>query len=225
MNEKGRRIITLRKKGKTYGEIAETLNLPRSTVGWWLRGVKLPKYIEKQILRKSKEKWRNNINEFNKIHSKIRSQEAAKIREDIKKKASKEIRSLSKKDLRLVGSALYWAEGSNHRNSLRFANSDPMMIKIIMKFFREICNISDEKIKARIHLYPQTNQLKATSYWKNVTDLSRNNFQTPQIQISRASKRKRPINTLPYGTLHLTICSTEKACIAKGWVRGIYEKI
>ena len=34
MNEKGRKIIALRKKGKTCGEIEKTLNLPKSTVAW-----------------------------------------------------------------------------------------------------------------------------------------------------------------------------------------------
>jgi len=226
MNKKGQRIIDLRKKGRTYTEIANTLKVPKSTVAWWLRGgVKIPKSLEKQMLERSRKKWRRNINEFNKVYAKIRSEKAAKIREKYKEKAAKEIKKISKKNLRLIGSALYWAEGSNHRNSLRFANSDPMMIKVIMKFFREICNIPDRKIKARIHLYPQTNQPKAINYWKNITSLPKCNFQTPQIQISRASKRKRPINTLPYGTLHLTICNTEATCRAKGWVRGIYERI
>ena len=50
MNEKGQKITTLRKQGKTYGEIEKILQLPKSTVGWWLRGIKMPKAIEKQTL-------------------------------------------------------------------------------------------------------------------------------------------------------------------------------
>jgi len=226
MNEKGRHIIALRRKGKTYGEIEKILGLPKSTVAWWLRGIKLPKSIERQILERARKKWSKSITDYNKIYAQIRSEEAAKVREDIKKKASKEIKTLTQKDLKLVGSALYWAEGSTkNRNSLRFANSNPMMIEVIMRFFREICNITNKEIKARIHLYPQTNQIKAISYWRRITNLPKKNFQKSQIQISRASKRKRPINTLPYGTLHLTVCSTKKACIVKGWIRGIHEKI
>ena len=37
-----------------------------------------------------------------------------------------------------------------------------------MRFFRDICEVPDEKIKARVHLYPQTNQSKAIEYWKSL---------------------------------------------------------
>jgi len=227
MNEKGQRIISLRKKGKTYGEIVNILKLPKSTVAWWLRGgVKIPKSLEKQMLERSRKKWRNNINEFNKVYAKIRSEEAARIREDIKKKASKEIKNLSKKDLQLIGCALYWAEGTKkNRWHVCFSNSDSEIIRIMMRFFREICKIPDEKIKARIHLYPQMDQQKTTNYWKKITALPKKNFNKSQIQVSRASKSKRPRNTLPYGTLHLTAGNTKMACRVKGWVRGISEKI
>ena len=226
MNEKGQKIITLRKQGKTYGEIEKILKLPKSTVGWWLRGIKMPKTIEKQTLERCRKKWRKNINDYNRINGKIRSEIAAKIREGYKEKAAKEIKSVSKNNLKFIGSALYWAEGgTKNRHCLRFANSNPKIIKVIIKFFREICNIQDEKIKARIHLYPSIDQQKATTYWKTITGLSKNNFHPPQTQISRSSKRKRPRNTLPYGTLHLTVCSTQLACQVKGWIKGISEKI
>jgi len=227
MNKKGQRIINLRKKGRTYTEIANTLKIPKSTVAWWLRGgVKIPKSLEKQMLERSRKKWKRNIDRFNKIYGKIRSEEAAKIREGYKEKAAKEIKILSKKDLKLIGSALYWAEGgTKNRNSLRFANSNSMMIKTTLKFFREILDIPNEKIKARIHLYPHINRRGATNYWARITRLPKKNFQKPQVQISRASKGRRSRNTLPYGTLHLTVCSTELTCRVKGWIRGISERI
>jgi len=222
MNKKGKRIIALRKKGKTYGEIAEMLNLPKSTVAWWLRDVKISKSLQKQILEKSREKWRKNITAYNKVYAKIRSREATRIREKYKEKAAKEIKNLSKKDLKLIGSALYWAEGNTkNRHCIRFSNSDPLMIKAMIRFLREVCKIPDEKIKARIHLYPGINQQKTTNYWKKITRLPKRNFHPPQIQVSRASKGKRPRNTLPYGTLHLRAGNTEITCKVKGWIEGI----
>jgi len=119
MNEKGRRIIALRKKGKTYGEIIKTLKLPKSTVAWWLKNIKISKSLQRQILKRSKEKWIKNITNYNRIYSKIRSEEAARIREQFMEKASKEIKSLSKNDLKLVGAALYWAEG-NTKNKIGY---------------------------------------------------------------------------------------------------------
>ena len=225
MNEKGRKIITLRKQGKTYGEIEKILELPKSTVGWWLRGIKMPTIIEKQTLERCRKKWRKNIADYNKTYAQIRSHEAAKIREEYKESGAREIKKLTKKDLKLIGSALYWAEGNiKNRHLLRFANSNAEIIRIMMKFFRETCKISEAKIKARIHLYPVMDQRKTTNYWKKITGLPKKNFHTPQVQISKASKGKRPKNTLPYGTLHLTAGNTETACRVKGWIMGISKK-
>ncbi|PIR06695.1 hypothetical protein COV54_02290 [Candidatus Jorgensenbacteria bacterium CG11_big_fil_rev_8_21_14_0_20_38_23] len=230
MNEKGQRIIVLRKRGKTHSEIAKILKIPKSTVGWWLKGVKMPKAIRKKILEKSREKWRKNIQSYNKYYGKIRSQEAAKIREGYKEQGfqeiSKEIKKLSKRNLKLIGTALYWAEGNTkNRNRLQFGNSNSLMIGVVMRFFREICNIAEDKIKARVHIYPGINYRKALSFWSQITKLPKSNFYPPQIQVSRASKGKRLRNTLPYGTLHLTVNNTELACRVKGWIQGISEKI
>ncbi len=225
MNKKGRLIIALRKKGKTYGEIEKALKVPKSTIAWWLKDVKIPKTTQDKILEKSRKKWKKNITSYNKIYAKLRSQEAKEKREKIENETSKEIKNLSKKDIQLIGCALYWAEGNKKNKwNLRFANSDPAIIKIIMRFFQEICALPKEKIKARIHLYPEINHLKALNYWKKITSLPGNNFQKSQIQISKASKGKRPRNTLPYGTLHLTAGNTKITCKVKGWIKGISNK-
>jgi len=226
MDEKGRRIIALRKQGRTYGEIEKTLKLPKSTVAWWLRNVRISKVLQKQILERSREKWRKNIQTYNQFYSKIRSQKATKIRDEYKKRAAKEIKKLSRKDLKLIGAALYWAEGNiKNKNRLQFGNSNPLMIKTVMRFFRDICNIPDERITARVHIYPGIDYQKVLNFWSKLTKLSKKNFKGPQIQVSRASRSKRPRNTLPYGTLHLTVNNTELACKVKGWIEGISEKI
>jgi len=226
MKEKGKKIILLRKKGKTYGEIEKILNLPRGTVVWWGKKVKLTKKEKKIILDKSRKKWRKNIVGFNRINAKIRSDKAREIRDAITLKAKRKIDRISKKDLLVIGTSLFWAEGSkSHRWHLCFANSDSEIIKVMMRFFREICHIPDEKIKALVHIYPGLSYKKVLTFWTKITKLPKENFWKPQTQISRASKRKRDRNTLPYGTIHLTVGNTEIASQVKGWIQGISEKI
>lgn len=213
-------VIALRKKGRTYSEIRKVYNIPKSTLSDWLKNVKISLRIRKAMKGRSYEKWKKG----NEIFIKKRIKDAAKARERYKKKASKEIKSLSAKDLKLIGSVLYWAEGSNkNRNCLRFANSNSEVIRIIMKFFREVCHISDKKIKARAHIYPGNDYSKTLKFWRKIVKLPSKNFYKPQIQVSRASKGKRKRNTLPYGTLHLTAGNTEIASKVKGWIRGISE--
>jgi len=216
------KIIALRKLGKTYSEIRAIYNIPKSTLSEWLHDLKVSPKIKAKIKKRAYKKWIEN----NRRNAKIRAKKAAELRENYKNKGIKEIRNVSKKDLKYIGTALYWAEGStSNRNSLRFSNSNPLMIKTMMKFFREIYNIPDEKIRARIHLYPGIEGRKATNFWMKVTNLPRANFHPPQIQVSKASKGKRPRNTFSYGTLHLTISNTALTCRIKGWIQGISEKI
>jgi len=223
---KKERAINLRKKGKTCGEITTILNVPKSTAWSWIKNLVLSEKIKKQILKKSQIKWRKNINKFNKVNAKIRSEEAKKIRDADTSKGKKEIYQISKKELLLIGASLFWAEGSkSHRWHLCFANSDPEIIRVMMRFFREICHISDEKIKGLVHIYPGLNYKKVLNFWTKITNLSQNNFYKPQIQISRSSKGKRDRNTLPYGTLHLTAGNTVITSRVKGWIQGISEKI
>lgn len=173
-----------------------------------------------------KEAFGRGLLTYNKIHGKIRSREAAKIRNEIEKKSSKEIKKLSFSDLKLIGSALYWAEGgTKNRNRLQFSNSNPLMIKVAMRFFRKVCCAPDNKIKALIHIYPGMNYKKALDFWRKITKLPKNNFYPPRIQISRASKKKRPRNTLPCGTIHLTILDTKLACMVKGWIIGMAKNL
>lgn len=220
------RAIKFRKQGRSYREIAQALKISKSTAYDWGRKVKLSKTAKERIEKKIKEALRKGLAVYNRVYGKIRSEEAAKIREKIKERASREIKRLSKKDLKFIGAALYWAEGNTkNRNRLQFGNSNPLMMKAALRFFREICNIPDDKIGARIHIYPGINYRKALSFWSQIAKLPKSNFYPPQVQVSRASKGKRPRNTLPHGTLHLTVNNTDLACRVKGWIRGISEKI
>lgn len=210
-------VIALRKGGRTYKEIRKIYHVPKSTLSNWLKNVKIPLKIKKQMQKRQRER--------NVILGEIKRGRAQKLREKFQNEGRRDIKRISIKDLRFIGAALYWAEGGKNKNQLRFSNSDPGVIKTMMNFFCKVCNISKEKIKVRIHLYPGINQEKATNYWKGITGLPRKNFHPPQVQVSRASKGKRPRNTLPYGTLHLTVCDTAIASKVKGWIQGISEKI
>jgi len=215
--------IHLRQNGKTCGEIISILSAPKSTVWSWIKDIRLSNKIKKQISEKAKQKSRENIIHYN---TKIRPVEAAKIRDTWTEESKKEIGGISNESLKLIGTALYWAEGNTkNRNRIQFSNCDPLLIKVAIKFFRETCRVLDDKICARVHIYPGMDYKKVMKFWSKTTNLRKKNFYPPQIQISRASKGKMPRNTLPYGTLHLTVLSTELASRVKGWIQGIAEKI
>lgn len=212
------KIISLRKQGKTYGEIREIYNVPKGTLSDWLKNIKISTEAKRKIQQQTYKRWKR----ANEIFIKKRIQEAWEKRTEIQNKAQREIKKVSSNDLKLIGAALYWAEGNQkYRNQLRFSNSNPEIIKIIMEFFRKVCKINNEKIKGKVHTYPKTNYNKTRDFWTKLTKLPKKNFYKPQTQISKASKRKR--NTLPYGTLHLNAGNTESMCKVKGWILGIVK--
>jgi hypothetical protein len=211
-------VIILRKSGRSYREIRNIYPIPKSTLSDWLKDIKIDPKIKTELEKRASEKLKEE--------AKKKKEKALKLREAIMDKAKQKIKKIGKKDLLLIGTALYWAEGNiKHKNRFQFGNSDPSIIKLMVKFLREVCNIPMERIKARVHIYPEMNYSKIINFWSRITKLPKKNFYSPQIQVSKASKGKRAKNTLPYGTLHLTVNNTELACKVKGWIQGICENI
>lgn len=214
--------ISLRKQGKSYNEIAKILKAPKSTLSLWLRNIKMPVEIERKFWDETRKKWARSITEFNKKQAEAARQRAKTLQEN----AAKDIGALSKKELLLVGTALYWAEGyKKSRWTLAFSNSDPIMIKLIMRFFKEIFDVPKEKIRATVQIHPNVTSEKAINYWSRISGIPKNYFLKSYSRITPSSKQKRPPNTLPYGTLRITIYDTRLINIVKGWIQGISEKL
>jgi hypothetical protein len=136
--------------------------------------------------------------------------------------AKKDTLLLSSRELLLVGSALYWGEGSKaNRNVASVANSDPELIKVMMRFFREVCGVREEKFRGHIHTFSHLNKKQAERYWSFVTKIPLKQFYKTYSKPSIASKGKK--DSLQYGTLQIYICDTNVAMTIKGWITGLKE--
>lgn len=215
------RAIKLRKQGKSYNDINRLIGVPKSTLSYWLKDVKLSKKVENSIIKKARRKWAKNITEYNIKRAKI----ARKNRLKMQDSASKEISKLSKKDLKLIGTALYWAEGYKKTNwQVLFCNSDPEMVKIMIRFFREICKIDKNKFRPNVQIHLNISENTAKKYWSKIVNLPVNSFKTTLYQ-SKASKGRRPKNSLPYGTFRLGINDVKLVNKIKGWITGLYKNV
>lgn len=212
----------LRKKGLSYNEINKVLNVSKSTLSTWLKDMPFSQSIKRNKIIEAKKIWAKNISEFNKKRSLAYQSNLKKQLEE----CSKEVPKIDKKALFWLGLALFWAEGGKREKwMVRFTYSDPKMIKIMMRFFREICNVNSEKIKLRVHLYPEMNENKIIQYWSKITNVLTDNFYKSQIQVSKSGSGKRPKNRLPYGTLHITILDSSLIKKIKGWNLGLIKRI
>ncbi len=125
----------------------------------------------------------------------------------------------------MIGSALYWAEGYKKQQNTNspcicFANSDPAMILLFLRFLREIIEVPEKRIRLSIQIHPNLDKKSIVNFWASITDISQERIRTKRCK-SRASKGKRPKNTLPYGTADVRVSKRQYFFKIRGWIDGI----
>ena len=155
-------------------------------------------------------------------YNRFKHEEAVARKSGIFDMACKDIGSLSKRDLKLIGIALYWAEGykTDLARDVEVVNSDPLMIKLMMKWFREICDVPEDKFKIRIQIHNASNVEDGIRFWSRITGVPSDQFTKSYIKISPSSTGKSG-NRHPYGVCHVRIANTDLLAKIKGWVKGL----
>lgn len=206
--------IVLRKKGFSLCEIAEKLGVAKSSVSGWVRGVVLDSKIQKKLHKRS---FSRDAIEKRRT-SRLLGEKQKRIQ--IILGAEKEIKKITKKDLRIIGTALYWAEGGKRRaGSARVSNSDPYLILFMMRFFREICEVPEKKFRGQIHTHSHLNVRKSECYWSELTGIPVSQFYKTYAKPSKASLHKK--DTLPYGTFDINVPDNKVFLRLMGWIRKI----
>ncbi len=215
--------IKFRKEGNSYKQISEKLSVPKSTLSCWLSNLKISNKAKNKIAGRVYEKSVLALIKRNKAQTAL-AQEKADL---IKKEAEEEVKKFLHDSLFVAGISLYWAEGykkgdkGSKYKSVDFTNSDPEMIKMIMKFFRKYYGVSDDRIKIQLMAHPNVNINKAIKFWIKITSLKKNNFTKTIIIVSSASKGKRNFNCLENGTIHLRIFDVKLFFKTIGWINGL----
>ncbi len=210
------RARKLRAQGLSLREIVARTKYAKSSISGWIRDIVL---TNKQISRLKSNQDQGRAKAAN--HPNSSRLKWAGIRQGIIDSAKKEISlTCSLEKLKLVGSALYWAEGyTASRNLFVFANCDPAMIKLMMLFLKKVCNVPRSKIRGRVNIHPHLDIKLATKYWSNISGIPIRYFHKPLLAVSRASKQKR--KTLPYGTFRIVISDVFLCSRIKGWIEGL----
>ena len=186
----------LRSTGYSYNMIHERLGISKSTLSEWFKNK--PFTPNKDVLQRIQY---GPIRSAEKSHNR-KVQEVLGLR-DI---GAREIGHLTKRDLQILGLGLYIGEGSKTQEIVRIINADPDVIRLAMKWFREVVGLTDNNITVSIHLYPDNNIEQCLAFWRKVTKLQAKNFRKTQVD-TRQDKSAIKRNKLPYGTAHITIVS------------------
>lgn len=149
----------------------------------------------------------------------------------IKEKSIKEIGNITKRDLWMLGLGLYLGEGSKTYEITRIINSDPAIVKLAIKWFKDLCMLENKNITVALHLYPDNDAKECVNFWSNQLKLPISQFRKTQID-NRKDKSAKKTRLLPYGTAHVTIVSSGNPELGvnlhrriMGWIEGLHNQI
>ena len=225
--ETKRLSIELRKKGYSYSEIQEFVQVPKSTLGYWLKNLKLtPLQLErvrqKRILgsRRGGEK---------------KNQQTSNAIEKIRSSSAKNISKISKRELWLMGIMLYWRERMRHqheddlRKGVRFTSSDPFLIEFFLEWLIKIGKLKKEELQFDVFIREEQKEeiRHIKTYWANITKTHKDAFTRFYVQKAYKKSGSRKIkNTARLGLLRVRVkASSMLARQISGWIKGIRERI
>jgi transposase len=207
------KAVRMRSLGASLGEIAKELSVSKGSVSLWVRDVRL---TSDQV---------NKLNKNGFSISAIEKRRKSRLVNEEKKRnlaiaeAGKDIAKITQNELKLIGTALYWAEGGKTKNSVRVSNSDQYIICVMMRFFRQVCSVEEHKFRVQIHTHSHLNIENAENYWSDVTGIPVSQFYKTYAKASVASLHKK--DNLPYGTVQIYVCDTKLFLVIKGWTEKI----
>jgi len=208
----------LRKKGYSINQIVKETDLSKASVSIWVRDIVLTKIQKKKLSERGRSMGSIEKRRINRLFN---ENEKRQLTID---KAKKDFVDISLEQLKLIGIILYLGEGGKtNRGMVRLANSDPSVIKIMMRFLREVCKVPENKFRASIHTFAHANIEKTEKYWSKISGISRNQFFKTYIKPSTANLQKR--NTLPFGTFDIYVCDTKLFLTIMGWIEKIKELV
>lgn len=218
------KALDLRQEGQSIKEIAKKLKIAKSTVSLWCRDIELTAVQVKRL----HERMVKGGYEGRMAGARAQYEQRLKRTKELKKQGRERLGKLSARDFLTAGLALYWGEGSkNDRQGVRISNSDPKIVKFILKWFRKVWNIPESEIGLaiiinKIHKYRVR---EVEEYWSKTTKI-------PQKQFSKTtlikSKNRKNYKNFPihYGVVTVRIRkSTGLHRQILGMLEGLAQKI
>jgi len=197
--------VKLRKLGKSYKQIASELGMAKGTLSEWFKDLLWSQKITAELTEKNRILSKKRIKHL----TRIQKQRWSLWRQELYEQAQKEFPVLKRNKLFLANLMLYWSEGDNKEQSgqVRLGNTDPDMVKLFVRFAKEICLVNPERIKPTLILYPDINEKRCKAFWSKYIGVPESQFYKTQfIQGRHPTKRlENGICTVCIGSTGLKI--------------------
>lgn len=213
--------LNLRRQGFSYSEILKRVPVAKSTLSLWLREVGLSKKQHQRLTQKKLDAARRG--------GQVKREQRISRMKEILDRSEKEIGPLNKRELWLIGIALYWGEGSKEKeyrpgSRVQFTNSDPHMILLFLQWVQNVCQIESERISFEIYLH-ETNQNRideVRAYWSKQLKINLSKLSRVYFKKNKINTQRKNTGSLYYGLVRVNISASSSfnRQIA-GWINGI----
>jgi hypothetical protein len=206
----------LRGSGWTVTAIAKELGVSRSSVSLWVRDVPCEPWAGRDAHMK-------RLSELGPLGR----TRAYQIKRDATTfSAQSDIGALSQRELLLIGTALYWAEGMKsktyaRRERVQFTNSDPAVIRVFLDFLGGI-GVAPERLRYRVSIHESADVASAERFWADVAGVDVTALSRVTLKRHNATPGRYNIRSAYHGCLVVSVLdSREVYQRIDGWWRGI----
>lgn len=185
-SEKKLKARELRSEGQSIKGIARELGVSQGSVSTWCRDIVLTDEQLKILEKNSKDpnygkRLQNSLKQRG-----IRIEKTERLRRE----GIDEVGELSKRELLLVGIALYWAEGYKKDSQVGLGSSDPKMMQFYVRWLIECFDYSIDDLLFRVsvnesHEY-RINEIM--QYWADLFGIDVSKFQKSFYQKAKWQK-------------------------------------
>jgi len=208
------RARELRRQGCTYDRIKQELGVSKSSVSLWVRDLPRPK-----------PRWKDNPHMERMAVARAQQRlEQDSERQRLTDEARSEIGVLSDRELMLIGTALYWAEGNKskpyaRRECVSFINSDPHMIQLFVRWL-ELLEVDRSRWRCAVNIHASEDLEAATRFWSDLAGIPAEHFCKPWLKTNTSSRMNRGPHH--HGCLSIRITSSARLYRRiEGWWCGI----
>jgi len=167
----------LRVAGHTYPEIAQKVGVSKSSVSLWVRDLPTPDRVRQSS---------DHARRMGRAYWNAENARRDAAREQTKCEAGEQVGALTARELLLVGTALYWAEGAkdkpwSRKECLVFINSDAQVIETYLAWL-DVLGVEEGRRSYRLSIHESADVTAAHEFWGRVVGAPVEGFLKPSLK-------------------------------------------
>lgn len=209
--------INLRKRGRTIPEIAQALQVSKSSVSVWLREISLPRETMRE-LENRRVKSRLLANAAKRKITRLKLGSAHKEAQEILKTYN-----LDKNSALILCALMYWCEGAKSKNDAEFTftNAEPLLVRGFLSLLRMSFSLDESKFRVKMHLHEYHDESTQKKLWSDVTGISKVQFQNTYWKTNSGFNVKPGYPGCVHIRYHDVIVSRKISAVARNFLSSI----